>query len=135
MFQADWTRREFDETTALVVQSAGYDEDENEVRKFLVNMDNASLLHEAVQNKMHLDLARNQFLYANVLFGLALLLDDTTRSHSKLGEGPTEVEPETIESLIARTTKALAPFMLAIASLGGTSLGEGMEVDGLEDVA
>ena len=77
----------------------------------------------------------NQFLYANVLFGLALLLDDTKRSHSKLGEGPTEVEPETVENLIARTTKALAPFMLAIASLGGSELGEDMEVDGLEDVA
>ena len=135
VFQPDWVERGFDETTALVVQSAGYDQDDKEIRKFLVNMDNASLLHEAVQNKMHLELARNQFLYANVLFGLALLLDDTKRSHSKLGEGPTEVEPETVENLIARTTKALAPFMLAIASLGGSELGEDMEVDGLEDVA
>lgn len=135
VFQTEWAERGFDENTAMKVETTGYDEDEKEIRTFYVNMDNASLLHEAVSNKMHLELARNQFLYANVLFGLALLLDDTKRIRPKLGEGSVEQEPETVEHLIARTTKALAPFMLAIASLGGSELGEGMEVDGLEDVA
>lgn len=135
VFQAEWNDRDFDENTAMKVETSGYDAEEKEIRTFYVNMDNASLLHEAVQKKMHLDLARNQFLYANVLFGLALLLDDTKRSQAKLGEGPTEQEPETVEDLIARTTKALAPFMLAIASLGASELAEGMEVDGLDDVA
>lgn len=135
IYQAQWAEKGFDENTAMTVESAGYDEEEKEIRVFFVNMDNASLLHEAVQNKMHIELARNQFLYANVLFGLALLLDDSKRTRTTLGEGPTESEPETIERLIARTTKALAPFMLAIASLGASNLGEGMEVDGLEDVA
>lgn len=135
VYQAEWAKNGFDETTALVVESAGYDNEEKEIRKFLVNMDNASLLHEAVQKKMHIELARNQFLYANVLTGLALLLDDSKGSRTQLGEGSTESEPETVEQLIARTTKALAPFMLAIASLGGTDLGEGMEVDGLDEVA
>ncbi|MEO3433215.1 hypothetical protein [Inquilinus sp. CAU 1745] len=135
IYQDDWAEKGFDESTAMHVQSAGYDEDGKEIRMFLVNMDNASLLHEAVQKKMHVELARNQFLYANVLFGLALLLDESKRSHATLGEGPTEMEPETVEHLIARTTKALAPFMLAIASLGAFDLIDGMEVDGLEDVA
>lgn len=135
VFQAQWGDHGFDENTGMKVVTTGYDDEEKEIRTFFVNMDNASLLHEAVQNKMHLELARNQFLYANVLFGLALLLDETKRTRSKLGEGPTEQEPETVEDLIARTTKALAPFMLAIASLGASELGEGMEVDGLEDVA
>lgn len=135
VFQEQWVERGFDENTAMKVETTGYDDDEKEIRTFYVNMDNASLLHEAVQSKMHLELARNQFLYANVLFGLALLLDETKRIRPKLGEGPLEQEPETVEHLIARTTKALAPFMLAIASLGASELGEGMEVDGLEDVA
>lgn len=135
VYQPEWQEKGFDEGTAMIVRSAGYDEEGKEIRKFLVNMDNASLLHEAVQKKMHVDLARNQFLYANVLFGLALLLDESKRSQAKLGEGPTENEPETVEKLIARTSRALAPFMLAIASLGASDLGDGMEVDGLEEVA
>jgi len=56
-----------------------YDADENEIPVFRINMDNTPLLNEIKQRRLDDVPARNQFMYGNVLIGLALLLQDRDR--------------------------------------------------------
>ena len=71
--------------------------------------------------------ARNQFMYANVLVGLSILLQDKDK---------VELPPDTVqmktEDRIEMMCKALAPFMLSLTSLGQEDLSEGDRYDGLE---
>lgn len=134
VYRHEWESHGFTEQTALEVKTIGYEDDESEIRRFLVNMDNGALLNEAAQKRLSIELARNQFLYGNVLVGLALLVDDQQRPVNPSAESEIETH-KTIETSIACVTRALAPFILAIASLGAVDLGEGLQVDGLEEAA
>lgn len=132
IFREDWEQQGFDEFTAMKVEVVGYDgdDDDTELYAFKVNMDNTPLLHEVKQKRLDIELARNRFLYANVLVGLSLLL------HSKQ---TTIVDREddgavSIENQIFDTCRALAPFLLALTSLGTEDLGDRDEIEGLEDV-
>ena len=104
----------------------GYEgEDENEVYEFRINMDNMPLLNEIKQRRIDEGPARNQFLYGNVLIGLSLLLQHK--------QSPTkDAESKSIEASVEQTTRALAPFMLALTSLGQHDLSDVEEIDGLE---
>jgi hypothetical protein len=134
VYREDWDQHGFTERTALEVKTIGYEEDGGEIRRFLVNMDNGALLHEAAQKRLPIELARNQFLYGNVLVGLAMLVDDEQRPAPSSDE-PSSESISTIEQSISGVTRALAPFLLAIASLGASDLGQALEVDGLEEAA
>jgi hypothetical protein len=70
--------------------------------------------------------ARNQFLYANVLVGLSMLLQDRQSPKNNDENAPS------IEARIEETTRALAPFILALTGLGQQDLSEGDDLDGLE---
>ena len=90
-------------------------------------MDNTPLLNEIKQRRYDDQSARNQFMYANVLVGLALLLQDKER-----GEQPPDVVQTKVEDRIEMMCRALAPFMLSLTTLGQEDLSEGEQVDGLE---
>ena len=92
------------------------------------------MLNEIKQKRLDIGLARNRFLYANVLVGLSLLL------HSKQIAGPEFESNEnngstvSIEDQIFDTCRALAPFLLALTSLGTADVGDNEKVEGLEEV-
>src|SRR5208337_4310578 len=106
----------FDEFTAMRVEVTGYEgADEHEVYEFRINMDNTPLLNEIKQRRLDDVPARNQFLYANVLIGLSLLLQGKQPSEAEVNG---DYKPPPVEARIEMTCKALAPFMLALTSLG-----------------
>lgn len=136
IYQDDWAKHGFDEFTAMKVEPVGYDgtNDDTEIYTFKVNMDNTPLLNEIKQKRLEDSPARNQFLYANVLVGLSLLLEDKQigeKAGQDLGE---DDKRETVEDRIERICRALAPFLLALTSLGTEELGEEEGIEGLEDV-
>jgi hypothetical protein len=122
----------FDEFTAMRVEVTGYEgEEENEVYEFKINMDNTPLLNEIKQRRLDDVPARNQFLYGNVLVGLSMLLQDKQSGESpQNGNGEYKLPP--IEVRIEAACGALAPFMLALTSLGLSDLADVEEVEGLE---
>jgi hypothetical protein len=128
VFREEWEAQNppFTEWTAMRVDVAGYDAEENEIYEFKINMDNTPLLNEVKQRKLEDMTARNQFLYANVLVGLSLLLQ-----HKQSPRNNDENAPS-IEARIEETTRALAPFILALTCLGQQDLSEGDDLDGLE---
>jgi hypothetical protein len=128
VYREDWEKQKpaFDENTAMRVEVAGYEgAEENEVYEFHINMDNTPLLNEIKQRRLDEAPARNQYLYGNVLLGLSLLLQ-----HRQLS--PKEREGRSVEARIEETTRALAPFMLALTSLAQHDLSDAEEIDGLE---
>lgn len=119
----------FGEFTAMRASVIGYEgQDEKDIYEFRINMDNTPLLNEIKQRRLEDGSARNQFLYANVLVGLSLLLD------GKKGNSGAEIEGGAdIEGRIDQTTAALAPFILALTSLGQEDLSQDDDdLDGLE---
>ena len=122
----------FNEFTALRVEVAGYEgEEQSEVYEFKINMDNTPLLNEIKQRRFDDAPARNQFLYANVLLGLSLLLQEKQSGGAwQCENGDYKLPP--IEDRIEATSRALAPFMLALTSLGLEDLSDVEEVEGLE---
>ena len=135
IYRDDWAKHGFDEFTAMKAQSVGYSgkNDDSEVYSFKVNMDNTPLLNEIKQKRLEDGSARNQFLYANILVGLSLLLEDKQR-REKTGQdlgGDDRQIP--VEDNIERICRALAPFLLALTALGA-ELDEGEGVEGLEEV-
>ena len=110
VYRDDWEKQKpaFDEHTAMRVEVTGYDgAEEQEVYEFRINMDNMPMLNEIKQRRLDDAPARNQFLYGNVLLALSLLLQ-----HRQLS--PKEREARSVEACIEETTRALAPFMLAL---------------------
>ena len=136
IYQDDWAKHGFDEFTAMKVEAVGYDgtNDDTEIYTFKVNMDNAPLLNEIKQKRLEDSPARNQFLYANVLVGLSLLLEDKSMKEKTSQDLDEDDKRETVEERIERICRALAPFLLALTSLGTEELGEEEGIEGLEDV-
>ena len=137
VYRPDWEAEGFDEFTAMKIEPLGYTDDESaELYEFKVNMDNMPLESEAKLKRLSMEatrLLREQFLYANVLVGLSLLLED---KRSKKPEALDDDGPiETIEDRVERTCRALAPFMPALISLGTTDLDTDESVEGLEESA
>jgi len=85
------------------------------------------LLNEIKQRHLDDEPARNQFMYANVLVGLSILLQDKDKDELP----PDSVQMKT-EDRIEITCRALAPFMLSLTSLGQEDLSEDDRYDGLE---
>ena len=136
IFKDDWEQHGFYEFTAMEVEAVGYagENDSTELYAFKVNMDNTPLLHEVKQKRLDIGLARNQFLYANVLVGLSLLLHNKQTKGQKRESGEDNGSTESVENQISDTCRALAPFLLALTSLGTADLDDGEEIEGLEEV-
>lgn len=136
IFRESWQDHGFDEFTALKVY-AFYDADEEERYEFKVNMDNLPLENESKQKRLGSEryrLLREQFLYANVLIGLSLLLE-AKRSKPQPEQSGIENGQESVEDRIERTTRAMAPFLPALISLGTGDLDLDDQVEGLEETA
>jgi hypothetical protein len=133
----EWEAYGFDEFTALKVEAVGYSDDEStDLYEFRVNVDNTPLEHEAKQKRLSSDqykLLREQFLYANVLVGLSLLLESKRRKDEQ--DNGVDNGKETVEEQVERTTRALAPFMPTLISLGSGNLDADDQVEGLEETA
>ena len=139
IYRDGWEEHGFDEFTAMKIEATGYaGEDEGtELYAFKVNMDNAPMLNEIKEKRLNDRLARKQFMYANVLVGLSLLLQEKQRPNkpTENGSGETAQRQITVEDQVELTCRALAPFMLALTSLGEEDLGEDEGVEGLEETA
>ena len=135
IYREDWETEGFDESTAMKVEPVGYSDDESaELYEFKVNMDNLPLENESKQKRLGKDqykLLREQFLYANVLIGLSLLLEDKKAKEREPEEN--DAPNETIEDRIERICRALAPFIPALISLGTGDLEMDEQVEGLEE--
>ena len=135
VYRGCWADEDFDEFTALKVVPIGYEKDESvELYEFKINMDNISLENESKQKRLGQDqykLLSEQFLYANVLIGLSLLLDDKKTGDNR-PEG-SDAPKETIEDRIESTCRALAPFIPALVSLGVGDQESDDQVDGLQE--
>ena len=135
VYRAEWEDEGFDEQTAMAVDPLGYTKDESgEVHEFKVNMDNVPLVNESKRKALSAEqdrLLREQFLYANVLIGLSLLLE----SHKENGGNSVENEEqaETIEERIEGTCRALAAFIPALVSLGSGDLAVDEDFVGFEE--
>ena len=137
IYESEWKDVGFNEFTAMEVESLGYTTDERaEIYEFKVNMDNTPLKSESkakgLDEHQH-QLLSEQFLYANVLIGLSLLLED--RRASKM-ESDDDVSKQRIEDRVSDVCRAIAPFVPAVVSLGSGEL----ELDvfgnfGVEDAA
>ena len=137
VYRDDWENEGFDEFTAMKIESLGYSDDEtSEFYEFKVNMDNMPLESEAKLKRLSKEataLLREQFMYANVLIGLSMILED---KRAKKTENPDEDAPsETIEERVEATCRALAPFVPALISLGSSDLDTDDVVEGLEESA
>ncbi|HXN88893.1 MAG TPA: hypothetical protein VN890_06025, partial [Methylocella sp.] len=126
VYRDRWAELKFDEYTAMKMD-VEYDVAENEIPVFRINMENTPLLNEIKQRRLEDAPARNQFMFANVLVGLSMLLQDKDK-----GELPLDTMQMKTEDRIEMTCKALAPFMLSLTSLGQEDLSEGDRYDGLE---
>lgn len=137
VYRDDWEKEGFDEFTAMKIEILGYSEDEtSEFYEFKVNMDNMPLESEAKLKRLSKEstaLLREQFMYANVLIGLSIILED--KRAKKTESSDEDVPSETIEGRVERTCKALAPFVPALISLGSSDLDTDDVVEGLEESA
>jgi hypothetical protein len=136
VYREHWEAEGFDEFTAMKVEHVGYSEDESaELYEFKINMDNTPLENESKLKRLGHDqykLLREQFLYANVLVGLSLFLDDKKTKDSSENVNA-DAEKETVEERIERMCRALAPFIPALVSLGTSDLDSDDQVEGLEE--
>jgi len=136
VYRDGWEEEGFDEQTAMVVESLGYTKDqEREIYQFKVNMDNVALVNEGKRKGLSREqdrVLREQFLYANVLVGLSLLLE----SHKKKRNGIPEDNDheEAVEDRIATFCRALAAFVPALVSLGSGDLAVDEDFIGFEEV-
>lgn len=127
VYRDRWEKMKFDEFTAMRLDYE-YDAQDDEIPVFQINMDNTPLLNEIKQRRLNDNSSRNQFVYGNVLVGLALLLQDKEKGE----QSPDTAQPK-IEVTIDTMCRALAPFMLSLTTLAQQDLSIGEEqVDGLE---
>ena len=124
IYRDSWEAEKFDEFTAMKAEPIGYTEDEDtDIYEFKINMDNTPLKHEGKQKRLdevQSKILGEQFLYANVLIGLSLLLEE--KRTSKAGSEVVDGREETVEDRIEHTCRALAPFIPALISLGSSDL-------------
>lgn len=127
VYRDRWEKLKFDEFTAMKM-GVEYDDEDKEIPVFRINMENTPLLNEIKQRRLNDETARNQFVYGNVLVGLALLLQDKDK-----GEQAPDAVQVKVEDRIDSMCRALAPFMLSLTTLAQQDLSlEDEQIDGLE---
>lgn len=126
VYRDRWEKFGFDEFTAMKMDIE-YDDADNEIPWFRINMDNTPLLNEVKLRRLDDQNARNQFMYGNVLVGLSLLLQDQEKD-----EEPLDAKQTSVEDRIETICRALAPFMLSLTTLATEDLLDLEQVDGFE---
>ena len=110
----NWCTHEFDAKTACkVIEDADGDiEQERSIYTFYINVDNVFLINEMKSAASDVLLIRAKFTYANVLVGLALIHEDRNRRDGERAHDSGIGAEETLESQVARVTRALGPFLV-----------------------
>jgi|NGEPerStandDraft_6_1074524.scaffolds.fasta_scaffold11571_2 hypothetical protein len=115
--ESEWGTHEFTENDALRVVRTSGDDDRDQL-DFYVNVDNKHLktTQKNAKKDTNLVLLERQFMYANVLIGMALL------NAEKAAPGPddaddTEKDGTGTEDRIRRLTAALAPVILPMVDV------------------
>jgi hypothetical protein len=140
--ESDWGNHTppFDKNTALrimisaaqnePVQTQNADADAQDIYDFLINMDNVFLKSELKITSEESEVIRARWKYGQVLVGLALLHDEAQAKRtleSEELETTDERNGDTVEAMIERLTKALAPVLLPMIN----SLGS-LDVEGVQ---
>jgi len=135
--EEDWEKENppFDRYTALRIKNAGLPIDngdnghDREVYDFYVNVNNLYLKNELKHANRDPEITRNQFIFGQVLLGLALLHDETvSQKTSKATVEQQEarddgLDGEPIEEKVECFSRAVAPFLVPmIESLGALSV-------------
>lgn len=109
-----WTEHGFDEGTACKIiedgQAHGPD-DNRSVYSFYVNVSNIALRTDMKHGADDVALKEAKFIYGNVLVGLALIHQHRNRAPAS-ASADEQSDSTTIESVVDRTTRALAPFLV-----------------------
>jgi hypothetical protein len=114
--ESGWESRGFNEDSALaIVRTTG--EDERDQLDFYVNVDNKHLRTAQKNGGKTLDpvLLERQYMYANVLIGMAML--SAEKSLPIAPSDGDENESEGIEDQISRVTAALSPVILPMVDV------------------
>jgi hypothetical protein len=141
VYREQWEEHGFDENTAMKIEFTAYSEDESsELYRFWVNMDNMPLESEAKLKRLSKDafqLLRQQFMYANVLIGLSMILEEKRRKKvdAEADNEGIDAQGPSIEDRVEQTCRALAPFIPALISLGTSDLDVEETPEGLEETA
>ena len=131
--EPEWATYGFTEESALRVNSAPTDRDDNNGRRsiaydFFINIDNKYLRHEQKQNPQDTEIIEKQFTYGMVIVGLALLRRETQPADDADTPGDVEKEPlgdgEQLETRISEATAALAPVFLPMLKVIGNLVNE-----------
>ncbi len=104
----DWEDHGFDELSALKVVGQGESESGQEVYDFYVNYDNKHLLSAQKDPSRDSEALRAQFVYTLVLYSMALLIEEKSKSQSPI-QGATDLD---LEGLVELVSRRLAPFVL-----------------------
>ena len=115
--KADWHRHDFDELSALKITGQGLGSDGLAAYDFYVNCDNKHLLTAQKDPRRDPEALDAQFVYSLVLFSMALLIDEQTKSTVEV---PPLAAEEQMEAMIAVITRRLAPFVLPTLDAIGT---------------
>jgi hypothetical protein len=128
--EAEWKQHDFDERSACkIIEDAAVDGDEDKsVYTFYINVDNLFLRTDMKNAADDVAVKKTKFVFGNVLVGLALIHDYRNRP-ARRGNTDTENEEQTVESVVAGTTRALAPFLVPMIDyLGALSPDETVAV-------
>ena len=112
--QNTWEEHNFDEYTACKVISEQTGDDDQEEHTFYINVDNLYLKNEIKKESADSALIESQFIYGNVLFGLALIYQenqkDGTSADWAFGENGDNSVP--LGKRIDFASRAFAPFLV-----------------------
>ena len=106
---ADWHKYDFDELSALKIVGQGLGPDGLEAYDFYVNYDNKHLLTAQKDPRRDAEALAAQFVYSLVLFSMALLIEESSRSALEV---PPLAAEDQMEATITVITRRLAPFVL-----------------------
>lgn len=127
--ESDWQSRGFTEESALAIVRTTGDDDRDQL-DFYVNVDNKHL-RTAQKNggkNSNPALLERQFMYANVLIGMAMLGAESPNS-AAAGSDATD-ESEGIEKQISRVTASLSPVILPMVDvLSSLSIEDAVALD------
>lgn len=121
-----WIEHGFDESTAckIVEDAKGNEDAEDSMFTFYVNVDNLALAAELKDSKDDVAVERAKFIHGNVLIALALLHEHRSSRKTASVERENGAESETIEAVVERTTRAIAPFLIPMIDFLGSLTAE-----------
>lgn len=120
-----WNEHKFDEKTAckIVEDGAKQGDEEKSLYTFYVNVDNIALRTDMKSAGGDVAVKESKFIYANVLVGLALI-HECRPGDLKRTDTDDKDEGESVEVVVERTTRALAPFIVPMIDYLGALTAE-----------